>query len=50
MSVKISKAAVQRGVKAEHSEHPWATMAQAKHIATDHLKLHPNEYPPKKRR
>jgi hypothetical protein len=50
MSVKISKAALQRGIKVEGKEHPWATPTQRRHIVTDHLKVNPNEYPPKKRK
>jgi hypothetical protein len=50
MSVKISKAVLQRGMKVEQAEHPWATRMQVRRIATDHIAEHPNAYPPKKRK
>jgi hypothetical protein len=46
----ISRAALKRGIKSEHAEHPWATPTQIKRIASDHLRLNRNEYPAKKRR
>jgi hypothetical protein len=44
----ISKAAVNRGTRIEHAEHPWTTIPQARRIATDHLKENPRGYPKKR--
>jgi hypothetical protein len=47
---KVPKAALNRGTKVEHTEHPWTTIPQARRIATDHLKAHPGGYPAKRRK